>query len=205
MIVACMSALWFAFAAATVADANLSAYEIDGEHSHVTWAVDRFGFTRTLGSFTEISGQLQFDPAHPVSGSVQARIALSGLRSDLAEREDIVRGPHWLDAEAHPVIEFHSVELQSAAAPARDGFVMDGLMTLNGVQAPLQMTVIVNKVGADPVSGKQAAGFSASGSFRRSDFGIRTALGPIGDEVTFQIELLAIASAPVEPQPPRND
>ena len=176
--------------------AQADVYELDGDHTHIVWQVDRFGFAKTVGTFTEVRGRVLFDEQAPDSSHVSAEIALSGLRSDLAEREDIVRGAFWLDAKSHPVITFESrsVVFEDDESCAGRCAVVEGDMVLKGVRRPLRLNVTINKIGLDPVQRRQAIGFTASGSFERSDFGIRTALGPIGDRVEFQIEALAIAT-----------
>jgi polyisoprenoid-binding protein YceI len=112
----------------------------------------------------------------------------------LKEREDIVRGPFWLNAESFPRITFVSDNVRLISIDGnRKNLQMTGAMTLKGNTAPLEMSIVQNKFGKDPVTGKQAAGFSAKGTFARSQFGITTALGPIGDVVAFEIEVLAIS------------
>ncbi|MEO1244334.1 MAG: YceI family protein [Pseudomonadota bacterium] len=171
-------------------------YVLDNDHTHVVWQVNRFGFTNTVGTFTEITGKLEFDEAAPDASYVVAEIALSGLRSDLAEREEIVRGAFWLDAKAHPSISFESrtVQFVDDETCSTQCGVVEGDMILRGVKAPLNLNVKINKIGLDPVLGRRAIGFTATGSFMRSAYGVKTAVGLIGDEVTFQIEALAIAA-----------
>lgn len=177
------------------ADAPAQVFEIDNEHTHIVWGVERFGFTDTVGTFADVSGSLLLVEDNPEASQVSAVIALAGLRSDLPQREDIVRGPHWLNADQFPTIEFKSSSvtlLVTEDCPETCARV-DGEMTLKGITAPLSLDVRLNKVGMDPVTKKQAAGFSATGAFQRSVFGVTTAIGPIGDTVEFRIEALAIA------------
>ena len=42
--------------------------------------------------------------------------------------------------------------------------------------------------GANPMSKKQTLGFSATGTIRRSDYGLTNLMPMIGDEVTLEIE-----------------
>jgi len=173
--------------------AQTETYAIDNDHTHIVWLVDRFGFTATIGTFTDISGMLELDEANPENSSVIAEIALSGLRSDLQQREDIVRGEWWLNAAVNPVIRFESTSVdllygEDGAQAAR----ISGTLSLAGMSAPASFVAELNRIAPDPVSGRRAAGFSAMGSFSRSDFEINTALGLVGDTVTFQIELLAL-------------
>lgn len=179
--------------AADVNQAVSGQFTLDNEHTHIIWQVDRFGFTKTVGSFIDITGTLHLDEAAPEKSKVEASLSLSGLRSDLLEREDIIRGEYWLDAASFPEITFRS-ETVSVMQSDGDGqsAKVTGQMTLKGVTAPLELMVNLNKSGTDPVTKKRAYGFTATGEFQRSDFGVKTALGPIGNNVSFQIEALAI-------------
>jgi YceI-like domain len=49
----------------------------------------------------------------------------------------------------------------------------------------------VNKVGQNPLDKIDSAGFSARGTLKRSDFGMKTYLGAIGDDIDLIIEIEA--------------
>jgi polyisoprenoid-binding protein YceI len=66
-----------------------------------------------------------------------------------------------------------------------------GKLTLHGVTKPVTLNVVVNKVGQNPLDKIDSAGFSARGTFKRSDFGMKTYLGAIGDDVDLIIEIEA--------------
>ena len=191
---AAMAGLVIVGCATAPASAESERFVLDGQHTHIVWQVDRFGFANTVGTFAEISGELLLDEETPENSSVVAEINLSGLRSDLPEREDIVRGAFWLDAETHPVIMFRSHQVRLAPSEACPELCAEvsGEMTLKGVTAPLTLMVKLNKLGMDPVTKARAAGFTATGGFQRSAFGVATAIGPIGDEVTFEVQALAV-------------
>lgn len=179
------------------AQAEAVQYTLDNDHTHIVWQVDRFGFASTVGTFTDIQGALIFDEQTPGNSSVTATIALAGLRSDLQQREEIVRSRFWLDADKFPQITFRSSQVEPASEAGCDVscLTVTGEMTLKGVTRPLELQVRLNKLGDDPVTGAAAAGFTATGAFARSDFGINLALGPIGDEVSFSIQALAIVDS----------
>lgn len=179
----------------SIAHAEPQTYTIDNDHTHVSWSVDRFGFTDTLGSFADVTGTLILDEDQPENSSVTAEIAVASVKSDLVQREDIIRGPFWLNVEEFSVITFVSTKVDILEENDESQYaIVTGDLTLHGVTAPATMKVMLNKLGSDPVSGKKAAGFSASGALMRSEYGISTALGPVGDKVSFRIEALAIAA-----------
>jgi polyisoprenoid-binding protein YceI len=62
---------------------------------------------------------------------------------------------------------------------------------LHGVTKPVTLDVVFNKVGPNPIDKKNSAGFSARGKLKRSEFGMKAYLGPIGDEVDLIIEVEA--------------
>lgn len=168
-------------------------YDLDGEHTQVIWSVNRFGFTNIFASFVDISGSMILDEAAPEQSSVTVEILVASVRSDLEEREDVIRSGFWLGAEEFPVISFAStgVELLPGDGVQQSAEV-SGVLTLHGASLPITMHVVLNSIGVDPVSRRRAAGFSATGSLARSDFGIETAANFVGDSVSFQIEALAI-------------
>ncbi len=179
---------------ATWATAEPVTYVIDGAHTHVPWEVDRFGFAKTMGSFSQVAGAVTVDPNDMASSSVQATIDLAGLRSDLPEREEIIRGDHWLKATQFGQITFRSTRVRAVSQVDEPvGLDVVGTMSLAGVEQPLTLAVTLNKTGTDPVTRRDAIGFSATGQFKRSDFGVKTALGLVGDEVRFRIEGMAVA------------
>lgn len=190
----CGVVLLAAMAMPAEAFAAPEAYTLDGEHTHIVWQVERFGFTKTIGTFTEISGELILDDEAPENSSVTAEISVTSVRSDLPQREEIIRGEYWLDAANFPAISFQSssVELVKSEDCPENCALVHGDMTLKGVSLPLSLTVRLNKAGTDPVTRNKAMGFTATGSFKRSAYGVTTAVGPVGDDVTFQIEALAI-------------
>ena len=64
---------------------------------------------------------------------------------------------------------------------------MHGSLTLHGVTKPVDLKVKLNKIGENMMKLK-TAGFSATTSFKRSDFGITTYVPMVGDDVLIDIE-----------------
>lgn len=178
-------------AAGAVSDPAFAAddYLIDGAHTQLMFEVDRFGFTNTIGTFAEVEGVIRLDEKKPAKSSVEATIKVASVKSDNEEREGHVKGPHWLDAEKFPVMTFKST---GVVLEGEDAAKVTGDLTLHGVTAPVTLDVKLRKIGDDPVTNRKAAGFSVRGSLDRTAFGINTATGLIGTEVTILIEALGV-------------
>lgn len=163
-------------------------YVIDPAHTQVMFAVERFGFNSVVGSFTDVSGEILLDKDAPEKSSVTARVGTQSLWAGHSARERHVKGKNWLNAEAFPEISFASTKL---IVGDDNTATMTGDMTMFGQTHAITFNVTMNKMDVEASSKKQAAGFTLMGTLKRSDFGSKTALGLVGDEVGIRIEALA--------------
>jgi polyisoprenoid-binding protein YceI len=67
-----------------------------------------------------------------------------------------------------------------------------GDLTLHGVTRPLTLQVTLNALARHPLTRKRTAGLSATGTLRRSEFGMDAWKNVVGDEVRLIIEAEAI-------------
>ena len=63
-----------------------------------------------------------------------------------------------------------------------------GLLTVRGVSKPVTLDVTLNQSGINPISDNKTVGFTAITDIKRSDFGIKTLLPGLGDDVKMNIE-----------------
>lgn len=175
--------------AAPSALADPVAYEIDPGHTHVLFAVERFGFADTIGIFPDSEGVIRLDRGDPAASSVSARVRTASVWTGLDARDNAVRGSSWLDIATHDEISFESVRvdlLDDISARVTGNF------TLLGVTREETFDVTLNRIGPDVSrGGQEGAGFSITGEISRSDYGLDTAMNLVGDRVAIRIEMLA--------------
>ncbi|MCR6645600.1 MAG: YceI family protein [Terricaulis sp.] len=145
-----------------------------------------------LGQFGQVEGELVLDEARPANSSVRATIHTGSLQSGNATRDEHLREPRWLNAAGFPTITFESTAVRLISETRAE---VTGNLTLLGQTHPVTLDVTLNRIGPLPNNQRQAAGFSATGSFNRSLWGSSTGSGAIGDAVRFEIEALAIVPA----------
>jgi polyisoprenoid-binding protein YceI len=63
-----------------------------------------------------------------------------------------------------------------------------GLLSIRGVTKPVTLNVKLNKIGDSSISNKLTAGFSATTTINRSDFGMITLLPGLSNLVNLDIE-----------------
>lgn len=183
-------------AAAKPAPVNVpaGAYTLDKTHSTVVFKVSHLGFSNYTAAFAEFDAKLNFDPAKPELTTLEATIDPRSLTlpAPPAGFKDELVGPQWLNAAQYPAITFKSTKVDVTGANTAK---VTGDFTLHGVTKPVVLDVTFNGgYAGHPMDPNARIGFSATGVFKRSDFGIAygvpapgTTMG-VGDEVSVDIE-----------------
>ena len=201
-----MRPILFALVVATAAplssavDANAPApvpagtYTVDKAHTSLLFRVSHMGFSTYTGRFAQVDAQLQFDPAHLEASQVTVNIDPRSICADNAPSGFLqtLAGDGWLDAGHYPQMTFRS---NTVEVTGPDTFRIHGELTMHGVTKPLVLDARYNGgYAGHPMDPHARVGFSATGSLKRSDFGIRfgipapgTTMG-VGDEVSVILE-----------------
>ena len=160
-------------------------YAIEPEHTRVRFDVSHFGFTKYDGEFRKVTGTLVLDPSKPDAAKVDIVIATDSVTVPNAKLKEELDGAQWLDAAKFPQITFKSTKVVSTGADTAD---VTGDFTLHGVTKPLTLKVKFNGAGSNPVNKHYTSGFEATGSLKRTDFGVKTYAPMIGDAVDLDID-----------------
>jgi polyisoprenoid-binding protein YceI len=163
-------------------------YEIDPAHTQVVFSVDRFGFTTIFGSFMESGGTITINADNPAESAVTAFVDTGTVFVGHPVRDEHVAGPFWLNAEAHPRIEFTSTDIVLTSDTTAE---LTGDLTLLGETREVTFNVALNRQGTDPATQREAVGFTITGAIDRTEWGLETAAAIIGTEIGIRIETLA--------------
>lgn len=165
-------------------------YQADPTHTVVGWRVSHMGFNDAFGLFGSITGRLQIDPANlsaakvavsvPIRKVTTASVALTGalLRPNAAGKPDYF-GPQPGDA----------VFASTSVTPGSDGTSakITGNLSVNGVTRPVTLDARFIGAGKSLLGNSPTIGFHATTALKRSDFGLTSDLGLVGDEVELEI------------------
>lgn len=174
----------------TVAAAPSGAYKLDAGHASVTWRVAHMGLSLYTGRFERVAGTLTLDPNNPVLSKIDATIEAKSVSTGHRDAQgqasfDAKIAKDAFNADTHPQIRFVST---SAVRKSDTTGVVNGDLTLNGVTKSVTMDVTFNGGRMHPFYNVYAIGFSGQTTIRRSDFGVTTWAGAVGDEVQILIE-----------------
>ncbi|WP_411835023.1 YceI family protein [Pseudoxanthomonas mexicana] len=183
-------------------------YELDPVHTRVLFAVDHAGFSQALGAVSGSTGELLFDPQDWNSARIEVSVPLQRLDLGDAKWNQATLARNLLDGERHPHATFVSTAVEPLAA---DRARVHGVLTLRGVAREIALDVRLNAIRRHPLPPfRRTAGFSATATILRSEFGIDAWKNLIGDEVQLRIEAEAVrrrqdaqddATLPVDPSP----
>ena len=172
----------------TVDTARLEAgaYEIDPTHVSVVFKVDHFGFSNYVGRFNAARAALDYNADDPAASSLTVVIGTASVdsRNELIDAQ--LTGPAFFDSGDHPEATFVSTDIEMIGPLTGR---VTGDLTLRGATGPVMLDVTFNGGGTNPLTQVETLGFSATGRFLRSDFGLGAWIPAVGDEVTLDIEV----------------
>ena len=175
-----------------MAPARAMQYQVDPDHTNVGFQV-RHLFSRVNGRFDKFDGTISYDPAHPEQAKVSGTIDASSINTNNEKRDTHLRSKDFFDAATFPQITFTSTSATQLDAAKHSG-KMDGKLTIHGVEKPIVLDVAFLGAGKDS-HGTERAGFSATTSINRRDFGL-TWNSPmeaggvlVGDEITINLDI----------------
>lgn len=165
-------------------------YVIDPHHASLTGSVSHFGRSTYVFRFDKFDASYDYDPAAPDAAKLTVSIDVNSLDTgwDKADKEF---SRDFAGAAKTPVARFVSTSIIRNGSSG----TVTGDLTLNGVTKPVSLAVTFNGYGAlGPMGllGKKA-GFSATGTVKRSDFGLTRDLPMVGDDVSLQINAEFVA------------
>lgn len=163
-------------------------YKIDPVHSSVGFKVRHLGVSWVHGSFKDFEGQVVFDPEKPENSSVNLTVKAASVDTGNEKRDAHLRKPEFFGADKNPTLSFKSTKVEKAGPNL---YRVTGDFTLIGVTKSLT----VDFTGTDEVKGMQGEtrrGGETEFVLKRSDFGMKEMIGPIGDEVRVSLAFSGI-------------
>ena len=162
-------------------------YVLDPAHASVVWSISHVGMSNYTARFDDIRGTLSFDPLVPENSKVDIVIDPASVSTgDKKFDETITQGGSYFNVDKYPQIRFISRSIKITGD--NTGLII-GDLTFRGKTLPVTLDVVFNGAGKSFGHSGKTLGFSASGTFMRSSFGLTTLKNfGIGDEITLRIE-----------------
>lgn len=164
-------------------------YKMDPNHTDVIASWSHFGFSNPIAHFGQVDGAIVYDADNVGQSSVDVTIPLAGLEAHVEAFNEHLRSPDFFDAAQFPAITFKSTRVEAAGDNKLRVF---GDLTVHGVTRPVVLDTTINKIGEQPMAKRAAAGFDATTTIKRSDFGVGKYAPNVSDEVVIRITTEAL-------------
>lgn len=158
-------------------------YALEKTHASLIARVQHMGMASYTMRFNRFDASYQWDPGRPEAASLTVSIDMTSLDvGDPKTSQKFARD--FLKADDHPKATFVSTGIVQGEGGRG---TITGDLTFRGVTRPVTLDVVFRGYEAGLLG--RRAGFSATGRFKRSDFGSREFGQFAGDEIELVIEV----------------
>jgi len=177
---------------ATVAAPVIAAdtYKVDAAHASVYFQINHAKWSNFLGRFNKVDGTFVLDEDNPGNSSVEIVIDAASVDTNHEKRDNDLRSPRFFN-----VVEFETITFKSTSIERKgdtEGTVT-GDLTIIGSTRPVTFDFVWNLPGPNFFNPKAThTGFSAELVIKRSEWGLKTGIPGIGDDVRLFLEIEAI-------------
>lgn len=159
---------------------------IDDVHSMAMFRVQHMGAGAFWGRFNDVDGSFTFTPGTDEGMKFDVTIKTESVDSGNDKLNQHLRSPDFFASKDFPSMTFKSTGVKMVDATH---FTVMGDLSLHGVTKPVSANV--EFVGMSDRGSGARAGFEATFTIKRSDFGMKYGVdkGAVGDEVRVVVGL----------------
>ncbi len=180
-------------ATAVAATASMAAaaekYILDSSHSQVLFSWNHLGYSTTYGMFSGFEGEIMFDQENPENSSVTVSMPTMSMFTGWEKREAHIMSADFFGAEESDLITFASTSIE---VTGENTAKITGDLTINDTTKSVVLDAVLNQTGTHPMANKEWAGFDATTTLLRSDFGLGAIAPAVSDEVEVIISIEAM-------------
>jgi polyisoprenoid-binding protein YceI len=166
-------------------------YKLDPDHTQIVFAIKHMGLSNFFGRFAKATGTVNFDQAAPEQSALNVTIDMHTIDTHVPELDSTLPNSVF-QADKFPVATFVSTAIKKTGDNTG---TVTGNLTIAGVTKPETLTVTFNGGrGSGDAMQPYRIGFDATGTIKRSDFGLTGMIwsGFVADDVQLMIEAEAI-------------
>lgn len=164
-------------------------YTVDSSHTFPRFSYDHMGLSKQILSFKKTTGTVVLDQ-EAKDAQVDILVDMSTVNTGFDVFDGHIQGEDFLDTAKYPTAAFTSSKVVfEGDTPVS----IEGDLTIKDVTQPVTLTVTSFFNGPHPMLGKDAIGANASAVISRTAFNAGRFAPGVGDEVTLDIALEAVA------------
>ena len=163
-------------------------YKIDPVHSSVDFKIRHLGISWVSGIFKEFEGTLIYDETNAAASTIEVMVKASSVDTNSEMRDAHLKKPEFFNVDKFPALTFKSTKVEKLPS---GHLKVNGDFTLLGVTKPIEFEVEVSGP-VQGMKGETRRGGETEFEIKRSDYGMKEMVGPIGDEAKISLAFSAI-------------
>ena len=146
-----------------------STWNVDPVHSNVRFTVSHLVISEVEGSFKKFNGTLQSAKPDFSDAKINFTVDVNSINTDNEGRDKHLKGDDFFNADQYPQMSFQGTSFRKISG---NEYELKGNLTIRNVTKPATFKVTYGGTVKDPW-GNIKAGFKASGSINRFDYGLK--------------------------------
>ncbi|RDI68998.1 YceI family protein [Nocardia pseudobrasiliensis] len=163
-------------------------WPLDPAHSAVNFTVRHLGISKVRGRFNRFETSFVVDESG--SAQVSATVHLDSFDTGNADRDAHVRSADLLHVEQRPTLTFTATEPVRVA----EDFKVTGEVVIGDQTHPVTLDVEWGGIQEFPATGDRHIGFTATGTLKRTDFGVGVGIpsAALSDKIAIELDIQLI-------------
>ncbi len=190
-----MAAMLVTMTASVFAQQN---WKLDAAHSKVRFTTKYLLISDVDGEFKKFDVTATSSAADWTDLKVTASVDVNSITTDNDQRDGHLKSDDFFNAEKYPTMTFTSTSIKSLG---NKKYSITGQLTIRDVTKTVTLPLVYGGTVTDPW-GNIKAGFKATGSINRQEYGLKwankaaTGEAVVSDDVDFTIDLILIKDVP---------
>jgi polyisoprenoid-binding protein YceI len=165
-------------------------WKLDNSHSSVKFSVEHLKVSETEGNFKGFDGTLTSKNVDFIDAEISFTVDVKTINTDNEMRDKHLQGDDFFNAEKFPQMKFKGTSFKKVSG---NKYVLEGDLTIRDVTKKVKFDVVYRGTQKDPY-GNTKAGFKATGSIKRLEYGLKwnvmtEAVSVVADDVNIVINL----------------
>lgn len=167
---------------------GVDTYKIDPVHSNLGFTVHHLVVAKVTGSINGVQGKVVVDNKDISKSSVDVTVQTASVSTGVEARDKHLKSDAFFDVAKFPTMTFKSTSVKEVS---KGQLEVTGNFTLHGVTKTITIPVTNLGTAAGMQPGTVVAGFEGTLKIKRSDYGMTSMVGPVGDEVAITLNIEA--------------
>ena len=158
-------------------------YTLDKNHARLSFSVLHFGISHIEGIFKTFDATFVSTKGDFSDAKIEMTADVNSINTEVEMRDADLRD-NWFETKKFPSLTFRSTLFKKVSG---NNYKLKGNITIHGITKLIDLDVVFNGKGQNPMTKKYSFGFTITGKLNRIDFG----LGPkeLPSDVSYKIEL----------------